>query len=192
MARRHDPDRARRIADAAVRVISREGVNGLSHRAVAAEADVPLGSTTYHYTSLDDLLLAALRQVNDGWLARFARWTASVDPAVPLADELAHLAVTSLTEHRAQCELEYELYFAGLRRPAVRPLAAECLDSMAELLRGLVPDEQRARAVVGLLDGTLLHLLLTGRPPHHGELRAVFARLVPEDETGSPAVPDAG
>lgn len=61
MPRRYDPDRRQRIIDAAIRVVAGRGIAGLSHRAVAAEADVPLGSTTYHFASLDDLLIAALR-----------------------------------------------------------------------------------------------------------------------------------
>lgn len=62
-ARRYDPDRRQRIIDAAIRIAEHKGIAGLSHRTVAAEADVPLGSTTYHFASLDDLLVAALRQV---------------------------------------------------------------------------------------------------------------------------------
>jgi TetR/AcrR family transcriptional regulator, regulator of biofilm formation and stress response len=62
MARRHDPGRRDRIIDAAIRVIGAEGIAGLSHRSVAGEADVPLGSTTYHFASLDELLIAALRR----------------------------------------------------------------------------------------------------------------------------------
>lgn len=179
MARRYDPERPRRIADAAVRVIAREGIAGLSHRAVAAEADVPLGSTTYHYKSLDELLVAALRLVNDAWLARFTAWAEAVHPDAELAEELAALVTSTLTEHRAQAELEYELYFAGLRHESVRPLAAECIDAMVAVLRRLVPDEERARAVIGLLDGTLLQLVLTGRTPDPDRLRVVFARLLP-------------
>ncbi|MCZ4096223.1 TetR family transcriptional regulator [Streptomyces sp. So13.3] len=67
MARRYDPDRRRRIIDAAIRVVGERGIAGLSHRSVAAEADVPLGSTTYHFATLDDLLVAALRQANEGF-----------------------------------------------------------------------------------------------------------------------------
>lgn len=188
--RRHDPDRPRRIADAAVRVVRRGGIAALSHRAVAAEADVPLGSTTYHYASLDDLLLAALRQVNDGWLARFGAWLDSVDAHRPLADEIARFAGESLALDRSQVELEYELYFAGLRREAVRPIAARCLEDMVGLLRRRVPDEHTARAVIGLLDGLMLQFVLAGLPYDRDRTRALFARLVPEAETGSPA-PDA-
>ncbi len=69
MGRRYDPDRRQRIIDAAIRVVGRSGIAGLSHRTVAAEAEVPLGSTTYHFTSLDELLVAALRRSDEGFAA---------------------------------------------------------------------------------------------------------------------------
>ncbi|GAA1918592.1 TetR family transcriptional regulator [Streptomyces sodiiphilus] len=192
MARRHDPGRRQRITDAAVRVLMERGIAGLSHRAVAAEADVPLGSTTYHFSSLDDLLLAALREVNDAWLTRLERWEAALRPGRPLAGELARFVEESVRDERPRVELEYELYFAGLRRPAVRPLAAFCLDEMAGVLRRRVPDDATARALVALLDGLLLQLVLTGRECDREQIREAFARLVPQDGTGSPPGPAAG
>src|SRR3954452_720317 len=54
-ARRHAPDRHDRIVDAAIGVIAEHGVAGTTHRLIAAAADVPLGSLTYHFTGLDDL-----------------------------------------------------------------------------------------------------------------------------------------
>ncbi|MER6050764.1 TetR family transcriptional regulator [Streptomyces sp. BHT-5-2] len=164
MPRRYDPDRRQRIIDAAIAVVGERGIAGLSHRAVAAAADVPLGSTTYHFASLDDLLVAALRQANARWLADFTRWVESLDPALPLADEVARLVGETLAGDRARAELEYELYLAALRHEAVRPIAAECLDEMVALLGRRIGDPATARAVVALTDGLLLQHLLTGRP----------------------------
>lgn len=192
MARRYDPGRRQRITDAAVRIIRERGIAGLSHRAVAAAADVPLGSTTYHFTSRDDLLTAALRQVNDAWLARVEEWVNRVDPAIPLADELTSLACETLLAERGRVELEYELYFAGLRQPAVRPLAAECVERMVALMRRLVPDDTTARALTALLDGMLLQLLLTGRDDDAEQIREAFLRIVPEPGTGEAASGRAG
>jgi AcrR family transcriptional regulator len=45
---------------AALEVVAAKGVEGLTHGAVAAVAGIPLGSTTYHFASLDDLLAAAI------------------------------------------------------------------------------------------------------------------------------------
>ena len=54
--RRNDPNRRDRIIDACLRVIAEVGVAGASHRKIAEAADVPLGSMTYHFTGMDELL----------------------------------------------------------------------------------------------------------------------------------------
>ncbi|MDT3396079.1 TetR family transcriptional regulator [Streptomyces sp. B1866] len=178
--RRHDPDRRARIVDAAVAVLGRGGIAALSHRAVAAEADVPLGSTTYHFSSLDDLLLAALRRIDAAWLAGIARWSDGVRPGVPLADELTGLVGELLGRGRDVLQAEYELYLAGLRREPLRQLATECLDAMAALLRRHTADEATARTLVALLDGLILRCLLTSGPYDRDEIRAAFARVTGE------------
>ncbi|AJT69294.1 hypothetical protein T261_7697 [Streptomyces lydicus] len=178
MARRYDPDRRQRIIDAAIAVVGERGIAGLSHRAVAAAAEVPLGSTTYHFATLDDLLVAALRQANGEWLADFARWADGLDPAVPLADQVTELVGRTLAGDRARVELEYELYLAALRREAVRPIAEECLNEMVRLLGRRIGDEQTARAVVAFIDGLLLQHLLTGRPFESAGVRAGLAGVL--------------
>ncbi|KRC37182.1 hypothetical protein ASE15_08960 [Oerskovia sp. Root22] len=42
----------------------------MTHRSVAAQADVPLAATTYYFTGLDDLLGAAGEQIVRGWAER--------------------------------------------------------------------------------------------------------------------------
>ncbi|QKV95621.1 TetR family transcriptional regulator [Streptomyces sp. NA02950] len=177
MPRRYDPGRRQRIIDAAITVVGERGIGGLSHRTVAAEADVPLGSTTYHFATLDDLLVAALRQVNADWLAELERWERGVDPDRPLAGELLRLIETLLDGERVRLALEYELYLTALRREAVRPMAAACLDEMAALLARRTGDLGTARAVAALLDGVILQVLLTGRPLERTEVRAALERL---------------
>ncbi|ARZ70710.1 TetR family transcriptional regulator C-terminal domain-containing protein [Streptomyces sp. HU2014] len=179
MPRRHDPERRERLVDAAIRVVGAGGIGALSHRAVAAEADVPLGSTTYHFATLDDLLLEAMRRASRTWLDDMAAWERGVDPGRPLADELARLVGESLAGDRGRLELEYELYLAALRRPAVRPVAAACVEEMVALMRRRVPDEGTARALVALIDGLLLQYLLSGRPFDRDEVRAALEARVP-------------
>lgn len=178
--RRYDPERRQRIVDAAIRVVARDGIAGLSHRRVAAEADVPLGSTTYHFASRDDLLEVALRQVSQDWLAEVGRWERNVDPETALADELVRLIEESLSGDRRRAELEYELYLAALNHEALRPLAAECLDALTALLRRHVGDEATARALAATVDGLTLQALLTGRPLDREGMRGALARVTGE------------
>lgn len=177
MPRRYDPERRQRIIDAAIRVVGRRGIAGLSHRTVAAEADVPLGSTTYHFASLDELLVAALRQANEGFGAAVRDSRALADPDADLATELARLMGEWLSGERTGVELEYELYLAALRRPALRPVAAEWTDSVAEILARRT-DAVTARALIALMDGVCLQVLLTDAPYDAEYARDVLARVI--------------
>jgi DNA-binding transcriptional regulator YbjK len=183
MPRRYDPDRRRRIIDAAIRVAGRDGIAGLSHRTVAAEADVPLGSTTYHFATLDDLLVAALRQSNEN----FGRVLAERLPeqgAGDLAAELAGVLGEWLGGDRPGVELEYELYLAALRRPALRPVADEWAQDAAALLTRRT-DPVTARALLALMDGICLQVLLTGGSYDEGYAREVLARVIPRTPPGT-------
>ncbi|MGW1881971.1 TetR/AcrR family transcriptional regulator [Streptomyces sp. NPDC001970] len=176
-ARRYDPERRQRIIDAAIRVVGRTGIAGLSHRSVAAEADVPLGSTTYHFASLDELLVAALRQANEG-LGRALRESGALgDPDADLAEELARLMGEWIGGERTGVELECELYLAALRRPALRPVATEWTDGVVEALSRRT-DPVTARAVVALMDGICLQVLLTDTAYDEEYAREMLRRML--------------
>ncbi|MFE9254466.1 TetR/AcrR family transcriptional regulator [Streptomyces sp. NPDC006879] len=177
MARRYDPQRRSRIIDAAIRVVGERGIGGLSHRSVAAEADVPLGSTTYHFKTLDDLLVAALRQANEGLAQKVAQSRALTNPDVDLATELAGLLGQWLAGERPGAELEYELYLAALRRPALRPVAAEWCEGVAEALSART-DPLTARALVAVMDGICLQVLLTDADYEEEYVREVLGRVL--------------
>lgn len=57
--RRFDPQRKDRIVDAALSVIAEHGIAGASLRKIALRADVPLGSLTYHFAGMHELLVTA-------------------------------------------------------------------------------------------------------------------------------------
>jgi TetR/AcrR family transcriptional regulator, regulator of biofilm formation and stress response len=178
MARRYDPERRQRIIDAAIRVVGEKGLAGLSHRTVAAEADVPLGSTTYHFKTLDDLMVAALRQANEGFAKVVVARGGLTDPEADLAAELAGWMGEWLAGDRTGVELEYELYLAALRRPALRPVAAEWGQDLADRLSERT-DPVTARALVAVMDGICLQVLLAGGTYDEGYAREVLARVIP-------------
>jgi DNA-binding transcriptional regulator YbjK len=192
MPRRYDPERRQRIIDAAIRIAELKGIVGLSHRTVAAEADVPLGSTTYHFASLDDLLVAALEQVTREPRSAITDWEEVLaevgagperergKDGLLLADALTRLLQEYARGDRGRIRLEYELYLAALRRPALQPVAAAWLDEMAEVIGRHTPDAATARVLVALIDGLLLQLLLTDRPFDRAAVRAALARVTGE------------
>jgi DNA-binding transcriptional regulator YbjK len=177
MPRRYDPERRQRIIDAAIRVVGARGIAGLSHRSAAAEADVPLGSTTYHFRTLDELMVAALRQASEGFAKVVAARGGLDDPRTDLAAELAGLMGEWLEGDRTGVELEYELYLAALRRPALRPVAAEWAEDLASLLSRRT-DPVTARALVALMDGMCLQVLLTGGSYDEEYSREMLGRVI--------------
>lgn len=185
MARRYDPERRARIIDAAIRIVELKGIAALSHRSVAAEAGVPLGSTTYHFAGLDDLLVAALEQVCSGPRSAMKDWAEALAGSGsaggrPLADVLTRLLEEYADGDRGRIRLEYELYLAALRRPALQPVAAAWLDTMVDVIGRHTAQEATARVLVALIDGLLLQLLLTDRPFDRASVRAALARVTGE------------
>ncbi|MEU9142977.1 TetR family transcriptional regulator [Streptomyces sp. NPDC048349] len=175
--RRYDPQRRQRIIDAAIRVVGAKGIAGLSHRSAAAEADVPLGSTTYHFKTLDDLLVAALHQANEGFARAVADSPALADPQTDLAAALARLLGEFLAGDRTGVELEYELYLAALRRPALRPVAAQWYEAVATALTPRT-DPATARALVAVMDGMSLQVLLTDAQYDEPYAREILDRVL--------------
>lgn len=79
-ARAGSEQRRRAILDAALRIIVRDGVRAVRHRAVAAEAQVPLSATTYYFKDIHDLIADAFtlflekttqEQINPIWVRIF-------------------------------------------------------------------------------------------------------------------------
>ncbi len=61
-SRQGSEQRRQDILDAAMRIVVRDGVRAVRHRAVAAEASVPLSATTYYFKDIDDLLTDTFAQ----------------------------------------------------------------------------------------------------------------------------------
>ncbi len=61
-SRKGSEQRRQAILDAAMRIIVRDGVRAVRHRAVAAEAQVPLSATTYYFKDINDLITDTFAQ----------------------------------------------------------------------------------------------------------------------------------
>lgn len=50
-----------KMLDAALAIIIEDGIRAVRHRAVAKKAGVSLGSTTYHFSSIEDIIISAFQ-----------------------------------------------------------------------------------------------------------------------------------
>jgi DNA-binding transcriptional regulator YbjK len=172
-----DHARRERIAGAAVAVVAERGVEGVTHRAVAAAAGVPLGSTTYHFSTLDDLLGVALRNAAEANIARLREWERDLPRDADLAAALTDLLMRGLTEDRAQKVVGYELYVAALHRPQLQPTSTAWDDALAEMFASRT-DPVTGRMLAAVFCGLQLHALLTEPLPDREDIEAVFRRAL--------------
>src|SRR3954451_23903440 len=173
--RRHDPDRASRIVDAAIDVIAEHGVAGTTHRLIAAAADVPLGSLTYHFTSLEDLRVHALRRYAERMSLVYAAHFDGVRTHEQFID-----AVTDLIQGDAGADthdwmIAYELYLAALRDPALRVVTETWMRTSRTVLERFV-DPVTARGVDALIEGLTMHKILSTTPYPGKQIRRMVAR----------------
>ncbi|MFI2702418.1 TetR/AcrR family transcriptional regulator [Cellulosimicrobium composti] len=167
------------IVRAAADLILREGPAAVTHRAVAARADVPLAATTYYFTGLDDLIGAAGEVIVAGW-AEHARGAA--ERAARGGDRArldAHVLVDAVLPPGGETEVRgfYEHLVGAGRYPALARAYGEGRqgldDAIAQLLavRGLgsVPPA----LVVAVVDGAAVSALSEGH-----DVRALAVQLV--------------
>ncbi|MFL6118138.1 TetR/AcrR family transcriptional regulator [Actinophytocola sp.] len=161
MTPRRDPEaRRQQIIAAAVRAIAEDGVGNVTHRRIAALAGVPLGSTTYYFPTLDDLIAAALREATEYARAGLEAWAEELTVSADLPATFVDLARRCL-EDRAQALLEYETFLAAARAPELRPAAQLWIDGLRGICARFAGPE-RGFALAALLDGYLLQALVSG------------------------------
>ena len=192
---------ARRAAllDAAVEVIAERGVAGATHRSVAARAGMPTSTTSYFFSSLDDLLAAALEVVGDRIVARVDAVTAQVaDAELSPQESIERFVDAVMAEPEPDTVAQFEIYLECRRRPQLRATAHQIMASIergAEAsLRalGIANAAERAPMVVAMLDGLALHRHARPRGPSDRRvitdaLRSLHRGFVDADAEGTAA-----
>lgn len=171
------------LLQAAGELVMERGFAAVSHRAVAQHAGLPLAATTYYFTSLDDLLEAAVRHLADGWLAGagvvVADLPAQIDDPGALAEALVGVAALGpageAPDSRTLLSL-YDRYVEAARHPRLRPVVAEYDGRIQALLADVLRRRRGSHAtngdesgrtaslVLAVIDGALLRALAEGLP----------------------------
>lgn len=158
-ARRFDPGRRDRIIDAAIEMIAEQGVAGTSHRKVAARADVPLGSMTYHFEGMDELLHAAFTRFAALIAARFEERLAQARTSEQAQEAVVALIHSDLNQSAREWVLTYELYTLAARDPAYRAITHEWMRQSRAALASHF-DSVTCRMLDALIEGLSLHAAL--------------------------------
>jgi TetR/AcrR family transcriptional regulator, regulator of biofilm formation and stress response len=174
--RRHDPTRRDRLVTTALDVIAAHGVAGASHRAIAQAADVPLGSTTYHFASLDELHAAAFTTHVETVARRFDLQMQRAPDREAAVDALVGHLVADLLGQPRDLVLAVELYVAAARNPALRRVTQDWMTRSRRSLERHF-DPVTARELDALVEGLVLHSALSTDPMTPEEIRHAIHRL---------------
>lgn len=171
-ARRQDPGRREHIIDACLDVLAAEGVAGTSHRKVAAAAGVPLGSMTYHFDGMDDLLRAAFTRFSGEVAQRFRARMEAVRTPVQARQAVIDLVLQDVYTDQRDLVLTLELYTLAARRPDFRVLTDAWMTSSREALGRHFPPET-TRRLDALIEGLTIHRALGAGPDEESVAAAV-------------------
>ncbi|WP_042399093.1 TetR/AcrR family transcriptional regulator [Streptacidiphilus carbonis] len=186
------------LLDGAVKVISEQGIGGVTHRSVAAAAGVPASSATYFFDSLDHLIAEAVRSAMDQELERLNGLneivSASDAPADRIVDQFIEHLRTAPDQHTVA---QFEMYLFASRRPELQRQVAEIIDATKAVAAGAlrlrgITDSSAAVALVALIDGFALHRVAVPSPEQlsslHRALRALAIGYVALEsaEVGAP------
>jgi DNA-binding transcriptional regulator YbjK len=165
-------DRREDILRAALRLIGSRGMHAVTHRDVAREADVPLGSTTYYFDTKEELLREALRLFVAEEGARLhaaARRFEGVraEPAQVVDAVLAEIGDT--VSRPVEQVAQFELYLEATRTPSLAEEARACFAAYEEIavaaLRsaGAEDPERIAPLFIALIEGLMFRQLVDPR-----------------------------
>ena len=159
------------IVAATVGIVAREGVAAVTHRRVAAEADVALSSTTWHFATKADILEAALhwtarREVDRIGAIADHLGSTELDPSA-WAEELADWLLEQLTVEREIAVALYRLQVELLGSAGALEVHREWGDGLRAvgervLERSTVTPELDVRLIVATLDGLRMNVLNSG------------------------------
>ncbi|MDF2050281.1 TetR family transcriptional regulator [Arthrobacter sp. Cr_A7] len=161
-AKRDPEGRREKIIAATVEVLAEVGVAKVTHRLIAARAQVPLGATTYYFPTLQELIRVAVDEVVSQSRQYLATWTSELERSLDFRKTLADLA-DRYVQDRSRAILEYEIYVAAARTEELDPLARVWRDEVPALL-GRYMDSRAAKALSVFLNGSMLEAVTSGLP----------------------------
>lgn len=154
-------ERRRRLTDAGIGVLAREGARGLTHRAVDAEAQVPAGTTSNYFRSRSALVAGLTRRVYERLvpdpvvLAALAERPVGVELSTAYVQDI----VDRLLSRREVTLALFELRLEAARRPE---LAEGVSRSQREAYAADVAFNRTRGLAGGPVEIALLHYAVDG------------------------------
>lgn len=177
------------LVSAAADLLCEGGFDAVRHRAVAARAGLPLASTTYYFSSLDDLIANAVEHVgtreSEELRDRVALLSRRRRGAESTADVLVDLLVGDSPEPVTERMISrYERYIACARQPGLRDMERRLLrertDAVVEVVgrSGRSVHAELLTALVCALDGAVVAALVGDSDSPRATARATLIDVI--------------
>jgi DNA-binding transcriptional regulator YbjK len=160
------------LVSAAAELLSEGGFEAVRHRAVARRAGLPLASTTYYFSSLDDLIASAVAHIGMLEVAQLRAQVATLSRRRRSAEKTADLLVDLLVGHESESRLteqlisRYERHIACARLPGLREIQRrnmrQRVDAVAEVIErsGRSVRPELVSALICTVDGAVVSALV--------------------------------
>lgn len=186
---------------AAAELLAEGGFEAVRHRAVAQRAGLPLASTTYYFSSLDDLIARAVEHIG---MIEVAQLRARVNGLSrrrrgpeTTAEMLVELLVEDVSSPGLADQLisRYERLLACTRLPALRETMRRNLRQRAEAVAEALERSGRSvhielvRTLLCAVDGSVVSAMVEGRDPRIAAQQTVvevIEVLAPIDQRAVP------
>ncbi len=138
-------------------VVAAGGSSALTHRAVAATAQVSLASVSYHFASIEDLRRSTFESsltALDNELARAVELRGGTVERMPRV--FADYVVALLTRHREAVLTVNEMIVAASHDGELRPIFHAYQEHLSDLLAPCVGGQEAGLMVAAALQGLIL------------------------------------
>ncbi|MER7408812.1 TetR/AcrR family transcriptional regulator [Streptomyces cacaoi] len=178
-------DRRTALADTAIDVLARDGMRGLTHRAVDRAAAFPPGTTSAYFRTRQALLTALVRRLADrdqAELQEAGRAAGRPRTVAELTAGLTAFTARRLTgEGRLRTLARYACAVESVRHPELREILTPRDNAARSAVRdflaahGVREPEERTNTLLACVDGLVFDRLVSGGAVAETEIEALVA-----------------
>ena len=177
------------LVSAAAELLSEGGFEAVRHRAVARRAGLPLASTTYYFSSLDELIADAVEYIGMAEAAQMRSRVSALSRRRRGAESTADVLVDLLLDDPGRADTEqlisrYERYIACARQPALRDIQRRVLRQRTDAVGEAVERSGRCvrtdllSALVCAVDGAVVSALVDDGGSARDSARATLVDVI--------------
>lgn len=161
---------------AAYQVIVECGVQGATYRKIAAQAQLSPGTLTYHFPTIDALLLAAFEQFSDRFSTSFRQRMLAATSQAQVCDAVVDFICGDIWPTPEHLLVTFELYAMASRSGPYRTMLHRWQQQSREALE-LRFQTATARLLDATVEGLTIQRVLGQHPMGRAEITAHIARI---------------